>query len=184
MQQKYKENEMPYADFEKLGFSKERLFSEMNKEDWERFFAGKRTNIFEISVIGEQRQPFNFAGKFSLTRNSEGKVVLMMHPKRNEIKNDIGLTEKEIVKLQKGGLINKNIDGTRYLVQLDSEINELLKTKTENIILPPYIQNTKLTQNQKEQLRRGAWVELGKNDEKIRARIDLDSIKGLKFTKV
>jgi len=185
MQEKFRENEIPYTDFERVGFTEKAMFDQFSKEDWERLLAGKRTNIFKVSGVDNQGERFEFEAKFSLHRNADGKVNLSLHPKRTEINNDIGLTKGEIKKLYKGKLVKKKIDGVGYLIQLDNETNELLKTKISEIVLPSIIGGVLITNYQRSRLFDGASIEIKlENNRKMEVRLDLDSLRGLKFTEV
>jgi hypothetical protein len=75
-------------------------------------------------------------GKLFLQRNPDHSVSASVVPVRKSLQNDYNLTPAEQIKLYVGKLINKNIDGQRYLLQFDRETNEILRTKTANIKLP------------------------------------------------
>jgi hypothetical protein len=181
-QSRFTERDIPYHEFEKLGFSKMDLFTKMNRNNLERLMSGKRTSVFEIRGIDSKGQDFSLMAKFSFLKKEDGTTTLNLHPVRPEIKNDIGLTDKEIKKLQNGELVSKSIENERYLVQLDKETNELLKVKTKNIIIPSHIRDAELNNAQKEQLRKGQIIAIESGKEKIQVGIDLDNQLGLKFS--
>jgi hypothetical protein len=181
-QSRFTENDIPYHEFEKLGFSKEDLITRMSRNDLEKLMSGRRTSLFEIQGIDNKGQDFSIMSKFSLSKKDDGTTTLSLHPVRTDIKNDIGLTNKEISKLKQGQLVSKTINGERYLVQLDKETNELLKAKTKDINLPTRIQDVELNNLQKESLRKGKFITIEFGKEKIQVGIDLDNQKGLTFS--
>jgi hypothetical protein len=181
-QTRFKEKDIPYHEFKKLGFSKEDIITKMSRDDLERLMSGKRTSLFNIQGVDSKGQDFSIMSKFSLVRKEDGSTTLHLHPVRAEIKNDIGLSDNEINRLQKGQLVAKNINGERYLVQLDKETNELLKAKTKDINVPTHIQDVELNNVQRERLRKGQLITIESGKEKIQVGIDLDNKRGLKFS--
>ena len=55
--------------------------------------------------------------------------------------------------LQDNEIITKTINNQKYLVQLDPETNELLKTKIKSISIPSNIKGVELDKQQKETLK-------------------------------
>lgn len=181
-QSRFTERDIPYQEFEKVGFSKEELFTKMSREDLERLMSGKRTSLYNVQGIDSKGQDFSIMSKFSLVRKEDGTTTLHLHPVRPSIKNDIGLSDSDIKKLQKEQLVPKTINGERYLVQLDKETNELLKAKTKDINVPTHIKDVELNNVQRERLRKGQLITIESGKEKIQVGIDLDNQRGLKFS--
>lgn len=179
---RFTESDIPYHEFEKLGFSKEDLFTKMSRDDLDKLMSGRRTSLFEIKGIDSKGQDFSIMSKISLVRKEDGTATLHLHPIRPEIKNDIGLSDKEIKKLKNEQLVSKTINGERYLVQLDKETNELLKAKTKDINVPTHIKDVELNNVQRERLRKGQLITIESGKEKIQVGIDLDNQRGLKFS--
>jgi hypothetical protein len=182
LQTRFTESDIPYHEFEKLGFSKQDIAEKLNRDDLERLLGGKRTSLHEIRGIDSKEQNFSIKTKFSLLRREDGSTTLNIHPVRPVIKNDIGLSNREIKKLHEEQLIATSIQGERYLVQLDKETNELLKVKTKNINVPARIKDVELSNVQREQLRKGKPISIEIGGEKIQVEIDLDTQKGLRFS--
>ena len=113
-----------------------------------------------------------------LFRSEDNSVGVKIHPVRQNILNDIGLKEKDINKLKDGDIISKSINNEKYLIQLDKETNELLRTKQKSIIIPSYILNEQINSKQKETLKNGGIIELNSGD---KVRLDLNSVNGVKF---
>lgn len=177
--QNFKENEIPYQDFAKLGYTRE-MISELSRKDLEQLLSGRRTSLLPIKHIEGQNREFDIKAKFSLKRNNDGTVSLMVHPVREEIKNDIKLSIHELNKVKDGHVILKKIDDEKYLVQLDKENNELVKVKAKDIMIPHNIAGIELSSTQREHLKKGNPVLLEDTNYKIAVSIDLNTRSGLK----
>lgn len=177
----FKESDIPYNDLQKIGISKMDILT-MGKTNLEAFLTGKRTSLFPIKGIYSNGEPFAFQGKISLYRKEDSTIGVNIHPLRNDIKNDINLKKEELDILQNGGLISKTINKEKYLVQLDTETNELLKAKVKDITIPSYIKDIELTQKDKELLKYGQNVTLKNNHETLYISLDLNSPKGVKIS--
>ncbi len=179
LQSNFKENDIPYGAFERLGISKVDILTKIEKSDLQALLSGKRTGLFKVSGIDQMGEKFTMKCKFSLQRKEDGSAGLCIHPVRNRLTNDIGLKPKELEKLNSGHSICKNIEGERFLIQLDKDTNELLRVKTKDINIPSYIQDTKLNSSQKEKLRQGKEIDIDTNTEKVQAKIDLNTPSGI-----
>ncbi len=177
--QNFKENDIPYQQFAKLGYTKE-MISELSRKDLEQLLSGRRTSLLPIKHIEGQDREFDIKAKFSLVRNQDGTVSLMVHPIREEINNDIKLSVHELNKVKDGHVIQKKIDGEKYMVQLDKENNELMKVKAKDIMIPHNIGNIELSTSQREHLKKGNPILLEDTSYKIAVSIDLNTRSGLK----
>lgn len=178
-EEKFKESDIPYQDFAKLGYTREKIMS-LPKDELEQLLSGKRTSLMTINKIDGIEQDVNIKAKFSLKRDLDGNVKLMVHPVNESIKNDIHLTTHEINKLKEGINIVKKIDDEKYMIQLDRDNNELLKVKAKDINIPTHIGNIELSSNQREHLKQGNPITLESPDYKINVSVDLNSRSGLK----
>lgn len=176
----FKEHEIPYEEFEKLGYTREKVMA-LSRDDLEQLLSGKRTKLLTISRIDGLETELDIRAKFSLKRNTDGTVTLMVHPVREKIENDIKLTAYEINRLKEDRIINKKIDGERYLVQLDKENNELLKVKTKDMMIPTHIGSIELSPSQREHLKKGNPITVESQDYKINVNIDLNNRSGLRI---
>lgn len=181
MQEKFKENEIPYNLLEKIGLSKNDILS-LDKSRLEALLTGNRTELVQIKGTDLKGDTFDFKGKLSLYRKEDNSIGMKIHPIRPNITNDIDLTEKEVLKLQKGELITKSINGERHLIQLDKDTNELLRAKTKNIFIPSHIKDVELSSQQKEKMRQGLPIIIESGKEKLQVGLDLNSPRGLKLT--
>lgn len=177
--QNFKENDIPYQEFAKLGYTRE-MISELSRKDLDQLLSGRRTSLLPIRHIEGQDREFDIKAKFSLTRNQDGTVSLMVHPVREKINNDIKLSVHELNKVKDGHVIQKKIDGEKYMVQLDKENNELMKVKAKDIMIPHNIGNIELSSSQREHLKKGNPILLEDSSYKIAVSIDLNSRSGLK----
>ena len=130
---KFEIDEIPFQSLAMLGMSKERVFN-LDKSNFLRLLSGQRTDIMRFDFLSKGRR-FIIDGKLLLERNADG-VSASVVPVRKQIQNDYDLNNAELIKLYSGKLINKHIDGQRYILQLDRETNEVLKARTDNIKLP------------------------------------------------
>lgn len=176
-QDKFRENDIPYADLQKIGISKSDVLS-LSKNNLEALLSGKRTELLHLNCTDAKGEKFDINAKISLYRKEDNSVGVKIHPVRQNILNDIGLKEKDINKLKDGDIISKSINNEKYLIQLDKETNELLRTKQKSIIIPSYILNEQINSKQKETLKNGGIIELNSGD---KVRLDLNSVNGVKF---
>lgn len=179
IEQNFKENEIPYQEFAKLGYTRE-MISELSRKDLEQLLSGRRTSLLPITHIEGQDKEFDIKAKFSLKRNNDGTVSLMVHPVRESIDNDIKLSIHELNKVKEGQVILKKIEGEKYMVQLDKENNELMKVKAKDIMIPHNIGDIELSSTQREHLKKGNPILLEDTNYKIAVSIDLNSRSGLK----
>ena len=108
-------------------------------------------------------------------------VALVLVPKRSEIKNDLGLTEKDIIDLKKGEVVgHTNAKGERLLVQLDKDTNNLVSVRSNDISIPNKVVGQEITPIQREQLKNGKEIQIKDSTSQIVfAKIDLNEKTGL-----
>lgn len=176
----FSESDIPYKELELLGLSKMKIFS-LDKTNITALLSGKRTSVLDLTFRDNAGEQVNLKGKISLYWADNGKASVNVHPVRQEIMNDINLKPKELERLQANGIIAKTINNEKYLVQLDPETNELLKTRIKSISIPSSIKGIELDKQQKEALKSGKELMLDIGKEKIAVRLDLNAPKGLKF---
>ncbi len=173
----FKENDIPYSDLKKVGITKNDILN-WNRFNLEALLSGKRTNLMQLSVIDKHGEKFDFNAKISLYRKEDNSIGVKIHPIRQNIINDLGLKEKDINRLKDGEVIAKNINGEKYIIQLDKDTNELLRSSIKSIKIPSYILNERISNKQKETLKNGGIIELSNGD---KVRLDLDTVNGVKF---
>lgn len=180
MKQAFQEKDIPYEEFARLGYNKRDILF-MNKEDLKQLLAGKRTTLMEINSVDGQKLGKSIKAKFSLQRDEDGKVKLIIHPVRNEIQNDIKLNATQLEKLKQGQIVMKKINDENYLIQLDKDNNELLKTKVKDIVIPSHIEHIELGQEQKQKLKKGEPIILVADNKEFQVSVDLNARLGYKF---
>ncbi len=91
---------------------------------------------------------------------------LLYHPVYREVAEPEYLTDSEAEKLMDGELVNLDkvieIDGQKkeVLIEFDKDTNEFIITDTERILAPDFVNNEKLTPEQKAKFKKGQEVEL------------------------
>lgn len=176
----FNENNIPYKELELIGISKKQIWS-LDKADITALLSGKRTSLLDLAFHDNKGEEINMKGKISLYWKDNNNAGIKIHPVRPEIMNDINLKPKELERLQDNEIITKTINNEKYLVQLDPETNELLKTKIKSISIPSYIKGVELNKQQKETLKSGKELILNVDKEKIAIRLDLNNPRGIKF---
>ena len=183
IKEQFQEKDIPYEQFARLGYNKRDILF-MNKEDLKQLLSGKRTSLMEINSVDGKQLSKGIKAKFSLTRDKDGNVNLVLHPVRNEIQNDIKLNATQLEKLKQGQIIMKKIDDENYLVQLDKDNNEILKAKVKDIIIPSHIENIELGQEQKQKLKKGEPIILVADNKEFQVSVDLNARIGYRFDKL
>jgi hypothetical protein len=126
--------EMPFETLTLLGMTREKVLN-LDKQNLIRLMSGQRTDVLRFDIYHNGKR-YIMDGKLLLQRNADNAVSAHIVPVRQSIKNDYNLTTDEQTKLYTGKLINKNMDGQRYILQLDRETNEVLRARTAHIKLP------------------------------------------------
>ena len=148
----FNENDIPYKELELIGISKKQIWS-LDKANITALLSGKRTCLLDLSFHDNNGEEISMKGKISLYWKDSNNAGVKIHPVRPEIMNDINLKPKELERLQDNEIITKTINNEKYLVQLDPETNELLKTKIKSISIPSNIKGVELDKQQKETLK-------------------------------
>lgn len=108
-------------------------------------------------------------------------LALVLVPKRTEIKNDLGLSEKDIKALKQGEAVgHTNAKNERVLVQLDKDTNNLVSVRSNDISIPKKIAGQEITPIQREQLKNGQEIQVkDSTGQTVFAKIDLNDKTGL-----
>ena len=153
------------AQFERLNISKEQVLA-FGAEELKRLSNHQITkNIYEFSLDGK-----TYKSKFSFSKDKKLKI----HEKRKEIRNDYNLSKAQLEKLKNGETIHK----AGKLIQLDSDINELLSVDSKKIIIPKKIQGISISEQDKYNISKGKEVTLKSGDLSIKVKVNLNSTKG------
>lgn len=170
----YNINELPYSQFEQLGMSKKDVQNTLSFEDLDKLLKGEKTELKPIS-IQTQNQRVDIETKFSLRRNADNSIQLMLHPKRQQIDTKFDLTKEEQSRLEIGEPVLKKVNADKaYLYQMDKDTKEIMRIQQSKIFVPDHIEDIQLSQAQKERLRIGETIELEKQDKKLSVKLDLN----------
>ncbi len=155
-------------DLEEFGID---INSPKNKSLKEDLLAGNKTKATTF-IIESKGKKFEIDAKLSLKENEKGQKELRIHPLRKDIKNDINLSEKDLERLKQGEIIEKTINGKTQLIQLDKDINELMKVNKKDLQIPDKIKNIELTTEQKSSLIKGKSIKIGNKNSKHLIKLD------------
>jgi Protein of unknown function (DUF4099)/Protein of unknown function (DUF3945) len=191
---KYQLDEIPYNQFEQLGMDKKTVQNRLNFADVERLLKGEKTDLKTVQ-IQTQNLSFDMDTKFSLRRNPDNSINLMLHPKRQQMDMKFDLSKDEINRLKTGETVLKKGSRTdspvslssekspdMYLLQLDKDTKEVMRINTAHLKIPDSIEDIRLTLEQKDKLRNGEGIELEKPDKKLNVKLDLNRPQIVKIT--
>ena len=159
----YEAKDLPYNQFEKIGMTKRDVLA-MSSDDLKALLTGRTTNLQAIKIKDQDvEQSMNV--KLSVQRFADGSLNLLVHPIRNELKNDDKLTNAQLETLKKGETliapkISMNGEKELYLFQLDRETNEIVKTRLNSITVPRYLMDMELTSQNRSDLLQGKTIKL------------------------
>ena len=105
-QQKFLMNDMPWEELKKIGMTEE-AFLDLPKDSIDRILTGNLSPLMKMTFVDkdgnamkvpesmklEQNEDMTVPVKFRLERDADGKVTLMLHPKKSEIDLKIGETQ-------------------------------------------------------------------------------------------
>jgi len=178
----YEAKDLPYGQFEKLGLSRKDVLG-MAPEELKSLLSGRTTGLQDLK-IKEQDSEIGVKARLSLQRLADGSLTLVIHPVRNEIRNDDKLSQAQLESLKNGERViapRTSLNGEKelYLFQLDRETNEIYKVRQNSIIVPRYIMDTELTPQQRSDLMLGKAIKLEDRVGKVHeVNIDLIDSKG------
>jgi len=159
----YEAKDLPYNQFEKIGMTKRDVLA-MSSDDLKALLTGRTTNLQAIKIKDQDvEQSMNV--KLSVQRFADGSLNLLVHPIRNELKNDDKLTNAQLETLKKGETLiapktSMNGEKELYLFQLDRETNEIVKTRLNSITVPRYLMDMELTSQNRSDLLQGKTIKL------------------------
>ena len=151
------------------------LMETICKEDWILLLNGKKTNtVFDIS-----KESDGIKGKLSFYMEDDN-IKTRVHIRKQEILNTINLDDNELKRLKRGKIITKTINGVKHIVQVDTDINELMTIAFKDMSLPATINNISLANEDKMKLKNGRTIKKGN----LRIRINLNKINNLEFEEI
>lgn len=168
-------DELPYNEFSILGLSKKDVLS-FPPRTLNALLSGSRTSLIRFNQVplGVTDNKVSLNGKLSLSRAQDGKINLRFHPVNDAPKNAFNLTKEEAEFLRKNetSFIDKKIrteDGTVKIVKvsLDPITNEYVGINRNTIRAPEQINNTVLSEKQKEEFRDGQTITVDNKSYKL-----------------
>lgn len=186
----FQEFEVPYTQLASLGIDKETLRN-LPKEVAAPLLNGSVTPVIQARIDTTNGYRYQIPLKLQLTRDEEGKVMLMAYPLRKEIDNSLHLTRDELKRAADGEVIKKNVtdkDGIRRMkyLQLDPETRSMMMRDVASLQMVTRlkdmekIKDIELGQNQKEAAQEAKPIELNVGDEKVTVGVDLREPQGFK----
>ena len=144
----------------------------------------------EITPVFVANKVIQLPLKAQLMLDEREQVILMTYPLRKEIANELNLSQNELLRVQSGKVIRKEVDveGERKVrfIQLDKETNSLMHRDVASVPIEVELQtrdkvkDIDLGANQKEALQEGEPVELSLGDTKVTVGVDLREPQGFK----
>lgn len=199
-QKKFLMNEMPWDKLKEIGMTEE-AFLDLPKDSIDRIMTGNLSPLMKMKFLDthgntiklpesmklSQSENGVVPAKFRLQREADGKVSLVLHPKKNEIDLMIGetvITEQQLKHLKEQEsvrtLVRKDGKDEMCYVQLDSDLNILHMTRENNITIPNAIGDVTIGQEIEQRLREGKPVELDVGDTKVTVGVDLNARNGFR----
>lgn len=193
-------NEMPWDKLKEIGMTEE-AFLDLPKDSIDRIMTGNLSPLMKMKFLDtngnaiklpesmklSQSENGVVPAKFRLQREADGKVSLVLHPKKNEIDLMIGetvITEQQLKHLKEQEsvrtLVRKDGKDEMCYVQLDSDLNILHMTRENNITIPNAIGDVTIGQEIEQRLREGKPVELDVGDTKVTVGVDLNARNGFR----
>lgn len=182
--EKLQTKDLPFDDFSKLGFTKDRLFNTIPKEDLSELLKLNKTNIIPLDIKQDDIS-FKVDVKLSLKRNQDNSYSLRVHPFRKEIENKYDLTKAELDELRKGAILEKELQlpgdkqSKKHLIQLDKEINELMTSPAKNKKLEKKLDSLNLSDEQRKQIAAGKQINIKQGGTNFSVQLDLNRAGGL-----
>jgi hypothetical protein len=157
-------------DLQGLELSKYKL----TEYEIQRMMDGHKSGLIDF--------PDGSKGKLELIRNEDKTVSIQTFPVKNELNNDLHLSEQQIEKLKKGETVAAEIGGNMFICQLDKETNDLLHRPMAQVV-PDVIREVELKQEDKDKLLNGESISIlnKQTGEHLTARIDLNHKQGIEI---
>jgi hypothetical protein len=166
MQELFEQEDIPIAEFENLGLSKDGRIS-LGEQDLKALLSGGRTDLICLHDLQDgDIKIINLDAKLSLRRNEQGGLDLLIHPVYRDPLTPAYITGEEAEKLADGEqpVLDKvvEINGVKkeVLIEFDQDTQEFLVTDTARVLAPDLVNNEALTPEQKLRFKKGKEVEL------------------------
>jgi hypothetical protein len=166
MRQRYKMQELPLADLQRIGLAKNGRLS-LDTDDLTALLSGRRTDMLRLEgLVIDNLKIDALDVKLSLRPKVDGTLELLLHPIYRKPERPEYLTKDEAKLLEKNKaanidkiIIDKDGKTKEVLVEFDKDTNEFIITDTKRVIVPEEINGLPLTAEQRERYRKGKEVE-------------------------
>jgi hypothetical protein len=165
-QEVFEEEDIPIAEFENIGLSKDGRIS-LAEHDLKALLSGGRTELLQLNSLEDgDIKILNLDAKLSLQRNEQGGLDLLIHPVYRRVMTPAYVTDEEAEKLSGGKVstLNKTVEingrKKEVLIEFDQDTQEFVITDTAQILAPDLVNNEKLTPEQKARYKKGKEVEM------------------------
>jgi Protein of unknown function (DUF4099)/Protein of unknown function (DUF3945) len=177
--------DFPSKKLETIGVSKKEQNAAFGYEDMQKMLNGQKTEVINLQYQ-KDGMTLDVDGRFSLRRNADNTVSLMVHKVEREIRDDLNLSEKTKAQLQAGEIVQSKQKEEVHLMQLDKQTNQVLSIQQSKLIVPDFINDVQLSLDQKNALRQGQPIELikaataEKGETSLTVKLDLNQRSGFK----
>ncbi len=184
-QNRFSIKEFPSKQLETYGVSKKEQNATFGYEDMQKMLNGQKTEVINLQYQ-KDGMTLDVDGRFSLRRNADNTVSLMVHKVEREIGQDLDLSERTKALLQAGEIVKMKQQGEIQLMQLDKQTNQVLSIQQSKLIVPDFINDVQLSLDQKNALRQGQPIELikaataEKGETSLTVKLDLNQRSGFK----
>ena len=172
--------EFPSAKLEAYGVSKKEQNAAFGYTEMQKLLDGQKTDIIRLSLQREGVR-LDVDARFSLQRNPDNTVSLMMHKVGEEYNKELNFVKSDIERLKKGEIIKSSHQNEPILSQLDEKTQRILQIQQSKLIVPDVINDIHLGLDQKAALREGKAIELQKGDNKFNVKLDLNQKSGFRM---
>ena len=186
----FRQNEVPFDGLLKLGVGKDD-FDNLPERFKMSLLNGDVTPVFKANINVADGRNVTIPLRLQLRQDAPGaEPVLVVYPIRQQVENNLGLSDFEMERVNKGEIITKDIldNGRRFpeFIQMDPRTNSLVYVPVARLQMEQELANIEsikdiqLGSNQKDAIREGRPVQLNVGDEKVVVGVDLLQPQGFK----
>lgn len=172
--------EFPSVQLEAYGVSKKEQNAAFGYTEMQKLLDGQKTDIIRLPLQREGVR-LDVDARFSLQRNPDNTVSLMMHKVGEEYNKELNFVKSDIERLKKGEIIKTSHQNKPFLTQFDEKTQRFLQIQQSKLIVPDVINDIHLGLEQKAALREGKAIELQKGDNKFNVKLDLNQKSGFRM---
>lgn len=200
MNNRNRPEQLPYGKLALLGLDREQA-DKLPEDVKQRLISGQVTPLMQVSLTARNGDSITLPLKLQMVADRNGQPALIAYPVRAELDKErhkeLKLTDAEVERLRKGGVIQKSIEQngekTKRYLQLDPETKSVIHRNVADLKLEKHLEqklkdmekvnDIELGTQQKQQVRDGKPVELNVGGEKVSVGIDLKEPQGFRIIK-